>query len=440
MGYRPYFDPAGMPKTVFELTAPKMPATQPLDGEQRVDVAVIGGGFTGSSAALHLAEAGASVALLEAKEIGWGASGRNYGQVVPYLRHEGDHALGHFGPEKGERLVRAAEKAPDLVYGLIDRHGIDCVAVRTGLIFAAHTSAAVQRLEKRIAFWEKRNVKLHLSDERETRALIGGGNYRAALLDPRAGTVNPLAYVRGLAMTAMKFGAKIYSRSPVTKIERAGQDWRVSTDGGSVIAKTIIIGTGAYTNDTAWRGLRRSVMPMRSFIVVSKPVEASRLKGILPQLRSVTDTRRMPSGIRLHADGRIQVSTRGPLFGSETKAPADRQFADNRLKELFPELGKVEWEFGWTGWIDLTVDEYPRLHELAPGVFAGMGYSGRGVALATVLGKDLAQLAGGADRSSVSIEVGRPKAMGIPGINELVVKAIAAWMTTSDLIDDRFRK
>src|SRR5438552_7137560 len=161
MDYSPAEDPCPIPDFYASFAPPGPEAPQP-DGSQRASVAIVGAGFTGLSTALHLAERGIAPLVLEAKEIGWGASSRNFGQVVPYFKHDQDHVLRHFGPETGERLIAAAGNAPDLVFGLIDRHRIACTPVRNGLIFAAHSPAARESLAQRTEFCKSRGAPVDM--------------------------------------------------------------------------------------------------------------------------------------------------------------------------------------------------------------------------------------------------------------------------------------
>src|SRR5579872_215401 len=290
MDYSPSEDPCPIPD-FYASYAPSAPATEPLDGSRRVSVAVIGAGFTGLSTALHLAERGIAAHVLEAKEIGWGASSRNFGQVVPYFKHDQGHVLRHFGPETGERLIAAAGNAPELVFELIDRHGIACTPVRNGLIFAAHSAAARQGLAERTAFWQKRGAPVEMHDGPDAHAFIGSSFYAACSIDRRGGTINPLAYVRGLAAAALKAGVTISPRTPVTSLARAGNEWRLATPRGEIVADTVVLATNAYTESRLWPGLRQSLIPMRSYQLVSQPLGENVRRSILPQDQPLTDTR-----------------------------------------------------------------------------------------------------------------------------------------------------
>ncbi|MGH7211644.1 MAG: NAD(P)/FAD-dependent oxidoreductase, partial [Acetobacteraceae bacterium] len=188
--HTPLDDARPPPDTYTRGVAP-ISTSGALRESRQVGVAVIGGGFTGLSAALHVAEAGGDVAVLEAKDIGWGASGRAFGQVVPYLKHDHSGVIAHFGPERGNTLIDAAADGPDFVFGLIERHRIACDAVRTGLLFAAHSSAGRRVLEGRARYWEARGAPVRMLDAHATEAAIGSSAYDASCLDERGGHLNP---------------------------------------------------------------------------------------------------------------------------------------------------------------------------------------------------------------------------------------------------------
>jgi sarcosine oxidase len=386
--YHPLDDPGALPRTSYIEAAPPAPAAPPLAGEARADICIIGAGFTGLSAALHAAAAGARVIVLEANEVGWGGSGRNFGQVVPYLKHEPWTMLQRFGPDHGERLIQAAAEAADLVFALIERHGMSCEAVRNGLIFAALTPRALGGLERRAAFWQSRGLELPVLGAAGAAQAIGGGTYWGALLEPRGGTMNSLAYARGLADAAAGAGVSIHAASRVSSLARDGAAWRLRTAHGTVRSDQVLICTNAYT-DELWPGLGRSLIPLRAYQLATEPVPEHLRDGILPGGRALTDSRRLMSGVRLHPNGRLHVSGVGPLFGPERRPDYDA--STRRLLGLFPRLGRIDWAFHWSGWVAMTSDELPHLHALAPGVLAGLGYSGRGIALATIMGRELAR-------------------------------------------------
>jgi len=396
--HTPLDDTRPPPDTYTRGVAPVSTSGALREGRQ-VGVAVIGGGFTGLSAALHIAEAGGDVAVLEAKDLGWGASGRAFGQVVPYLKHDHTGIIARFGLERGNALIDAAAGGPDFVFGLIERHRIICDAVRTGLLFAAHSSAGRGVLERRTRYWEARGAPVRMLDAHATQAAIGSAAYEASCLEERGGHLNPFAYALGLAGAAARAGATIHTGSPARRIARHGGLWRVGTENGELLAETVIIGTNAYS-DALWPGLAESIVPMRGHALVSRPLSDTARAAILPGRQPLTDTRHLFSGVRLLADGSLHVSSDGPAFGPESDA--FRRKTTARIARLFPLLGKPEWREAWSGWVAMTRDQFPHYHELAPGVFAALGYSGRGIAAASLAGRDLAALACGRGRNTLT--------------------------------------
>lgn len=431
MAHHPLMDQKGFAGNAYAWNAPAAPSTAPLSGRARADIAIIGGGITGLSAALHAAERGASVVVLEANEIGWGASGRSFGQVVPYLRHDGEHALASFGAEQGERLVMAAGRGPDLVFGLIQRLGISCEINTQGLLIAAHTPAAAIKLQKRVAFWRDRMPGAEWLDADRIARAVGGGTYWGGILERRGGTINPLAYTRGLAAAGIAAGVRIHTGSIALRLDRRASGWEAHTAGGLVAADTVVLCTNAYT-DGLWPGLAREIIPVRGYQLVSRPLREDVWKRILPGGQSLTDTRRLMSGLRKIDGLRLQTSGGVGLFGPH-RAPLPAR-ATRRVATLFPELADIEWETGWSGHIAMTVDEYPRIHELAPGLLAGLGCSGRGLALCSVMGRDLAALAFG-QRRGLCLPPTPLAPFRMATATKLAVSALAAVYSVRDRFD-----
>jgi glycine/D-amino acid oxidase-like deaminating enzyme len=430
--YHPLHDPPALPFTAYSAAAPEPPDTPPLRGDHAADLCVIGGGYTGLSAALHAAEAGARVVLVEANEIGWGASGRNFGQVVPYLKHEPAAALSTLGESWGRRMVEAAAAGPDLVFGLIERHRMACEARRDGLLFAAHTPAALTRFAARAAFWRDRGDPIVMLGPAEARMAIGGGRYWGAALERRGGTLNALGYARGLARVAQAAGAKLCTRSRAAALRRDGARWRVETAAGSVSAASVAIATNAYT-DGLWPGLAQTIVPVRAYQLFTRPLSENLRRSILPGGQALTDTRRMISGVRRHADGSLHLSGYGAPFGPE--AGPDYAGATARLRALFPQLGEIAWAGHWSGWIAMTTDEYPKLHEPAPGILAGLGYSGRGIALATIMGRELARRAGGAPAEALAFRTEPLRPIPFAAAARAVTRGIVTLYRLGDTID-----
>jgi glycine/D-amino acid oxidase-like deaminating enzyme len=430
--HEPLSDAAG-PPDVYVRGAPPPPPTQRLDGQQHVAVAVIGAGFTGLSTALHLAESGIDVAVLEAKDIGWGASGRAFGQVVPYLKLGHEAILRHYGPERGQHIVDAVAAGPDLVFELIARHGIECWPVRSGLIFAAHSPSGQRDLESRTRYWQKRGAPAEILEGTRCAEAIGSRLYRAASLDRRGGNINPFAYARGLARAVVAAGAPIYTRTHVQGLARRDGRWAIDVGGAGVTADNVVIATNAYTGDL-WPTLRESIIPVRGHGFVSEPLSDNVRHTILPERQSLTDTRQLYSGVRMLPDGRLHASAHGPSFGTEPKP--DWRRVDARIRRLYPQLGAVRWQQGWSGWVAMTTDHFPRLHELAPGLFAGLGYNGRGIAAATMMGRDLAALARGARDDATVFPLSPLRPLAWHRIAPALIRGLVQAYRVSDMVDD----
>ncbi|MGH7152562.1 MAG: NAD(P)/FAD-dependent oxidoreductase, partial [Acetobacteraceae bacterium] len=260
---------------------------------------------------------------------------------------------------------------------------------------------------------------------------IGSHLYPAALIDRRGGHINPFAYVRGLARGAAKAGAAIYTNTLVRGVSRRDRAWLIHAGQHRLTADSIIIATNAYTTGL-WPGLRESVVSVRGHGFVTVPLSDNVRHTILPGGQSLTDTRRLFSGVRVLPDGRLHASAHGPTSGPER--PADWHAVNTRVLRLFPQLDRVSWEQGWSGWVAMTTDHVPRVHELAPGLFTGLGYNGRGIAAATMMGRDLAALVGGATDTVFPRVPLRP--LPYSGIAPLLVQGLARLYRVRDVIDE----
>ena len=431
MSHHPSQDQAGPPR-IYTARAVLPPAGAALAGDARADVAVIGAGFTGLAAALHLAQTGTGVAVLEARTIGWGASGRAFGQVVPYLQHDHSRILAYYGPERGQRIIDAVAAGPSLVFDLINQHSITADAVRTGLLFAAHTKAGRAGLEARTSYWQSRNAPVAMLDRPATAAAIGSGMYATASLDQRGGHLNPYAYAIGLARAAARHGARFYPHTPVRGLRRDGNAWLITTPAGRMRADAVVIATNAYGADL-WPGLQRSFVAMRGHALVSTPLSNNLRRDILPGGQPLTDTRRLFSGVRLLPGGELHVSLDGPAFGAESTPFIAT--AEARIAQLYPQLGKLNWQEIWSGWIAITPDHLPRVHELAPGVFAGLGYSGRGIAAATMMGREIALRLHGTAEADLAFPLSPLRRIPLHGLARLPAAALLRWYRWRDARD-----
>ncbi len=380
--------------SIYPHTAPAAPATPPWAGYATCDLIVIGAGYTGLSTALHAAERGLQVIVLEAVEPGFGAAGRNGGQVNPGLKHEPDEIEAHFGTDVGTRLVAMAGEAPGFLFDLVERHSLQCDAQRSATLRAAYHPVSLSALDTQVTQWARRGVVIERLDAAGVERLTGTNRYVGATRDPRGGSVNPLAYARELARAALSAGARIAGHSPVRTLQRTGDGWRAHTAGGSVLAPQVVIATDGYS-DELWPGLRRSVVPVYSSIVASAPLPDAVRDRVLPQGEVVYESGQVTTYYRVDAAGRLLIGGRG-VQRAVRSADDHRHLSDYAIR-LWPALRGIDWTHVWNGQFALTPDFYPRYHAPAPGVHIALGYSGRGVALATRFGAALAKQVSGDD-------------------------------------------
>lgn len=376
-------------------TAEAAPDTPPLNGDATADIVIVGAGFTGLSTALHAAEKGAAVIVLESEGPGFGASGRNNGQVIPaYARHSPDDICALFGKERGERMNEWVAGSASLVFDLIRKHDILCEAAQNGWLQPAHRASRMAGVRSKQGQWASRGHPARLLSGAETESLTGSPYYRhGGWIFETGGHIQPLGYARGLARAAIAAGARIHGTSPATSIDRVEGKWRVRTPRGAVTADAVVLATNGYT-EALWPRLRQSIVPFRTFHAATAPMSDNVTKSVLPENHGLSDTRQALWAFRKDNDGRL-ITTAAPVSPLDA-AKKIRATTKSRLEEIFPQIGPIEIAHIWEGYIAMTPDRLPRLHELAGGVFAGMGYSGRGIALATAMGAALAERALGA--------------------------------------------
>ena len=389
-----------LPLSLYAATARPIPVTPHLDGDLRADVVIIGAGFTGLSTALHLVEQGINVVVLEAHEPGWGASGRNGGQVNPGLKWDPDDVEKDFGPDLGPRLVRFAWGASDATFSLIGRHGIECDARQGGTMRAAYLPRDAEAVRRLAEQCQRRGMPVTLLEAEAVHQATGTSRYLAVLRDASGGDVQPLDYARGLAAVAMKVGAKIYGGTLVTKLSVGGKGWIISTPRGRVTADVVIVGTNGYS-DNLVRGLKRSVVPVFSSIVATEPLDTTLARRILPIGGVLYEAAGITTYYRVDKARRLLMGGRGPQH-SRIDRQALVHLTDYAMR-LWPDLKGTAWTHAWNGQLALTADQYPHVHQPQKGLIACVGYNGRGVAFSTVMGSELAKLALGKDPSEIHL-------------------------------------
>lgn len=388
--------------SLWYATAAAAPETGRLEGRTSADVCVIGGGYTGLSSALHLAEKGVDVVLLEAKEIGNGGSGRNAGHCTPTFHfYEIPTIRKMLGEPFASRFIERQTNAANLVFDLIRRYDIDCEGVQTGYVQAAHAPGVLPKMEARCGYYQSVGKATRMLDRDEVTELTGSPRYYGGWFHPEGGHLNPLGYSRGLARAVMSLRGRVFTESAVTAIVPEGGRWRVETAGGAVVADKVICGTGAYTTGF-WPGLDSTFSTLGVAVMATQPLGDNLRKVIAPNNNTVVDSRGDSMIYKYNGEGRLVTSA-----FVEGRRGGDVEFTKDlmreKLKWLLPQLTEVDWQYYWLGALDMQPKTIPRLFDLAPGVIASLGYSGRGVPTGTMMGTVLAEWATGARREGLAL-------------------------------------
>lgn len=441
--------------------------TDELNENVRADVVIIGAGFCGLSAAIHLAKNGVDVVCLEAEHVGWGASGRNNGQVIPGLKRDPDDVFALLGAEAGEKLLRCSAEAPGLVFSLVDELGIQCDAVNRGWIQPARSTKALQEIAARVEQWQRFGAPVEMLSERDLAQRLGTDWYRGAWIDKRGGSLNPLAYARGLADAAIRLGVRLYEGTKVTSYEpvtgtsssssssdRATQ-WRINVANcpsnnaalspsnnakhcavngkanRQVNASTLLLCTNAYGNVN--QALRRSIVPVRTGQIATAPLPNTHWQQILPRGEAASDASRILTSFRLSADKRLVMGGAFATGGGESEQMFARLV--NAAQARFPFLGEVNVEFAWSGYLAITKSHLPHIFSLAPNCFAPVGCNGRGIAMSTATGKALAELLLHEKPEDCLLPVSQADPFVFHDFRNLGISASVAWNGMLDTLD-----
>ena len=376
-------------KSLWVETAVVAPSCEPLQGAVKADVLVVGAGFTGLSSALHLAESGVSVVLLEAGSIGYGGSGRNAGLVNAGIWKTPGHVVKALGVEAAERFNQALRDSPAQVFELAERLQMQCQARRCGTIHIAHSNAGIAYLRDRCRQLQEIGAGVELVDAATSQQLSGSSAYRfGGILDPGAGTIHPLSYARELARSAIEQGATLYQHSALKTLRRFEDHWLATTASGQVSADQVILATNAYA-DANCEGVRESTLPVNIFQYATDPLPAEIAAAVIPERQGLWDTHTLLTSSRIDDDGRLVMSFPGRLQSGQRALR--EAWATRRRDHLFPQLRGTSWAYHWTGRIGVTAKNILRVQLLAPRLFAPAGYNGRGIGTGTVMGKYLAE-------------------------------------------------
>ena len=365
----------------------------------RADVCVVGGGFTGLSAALNLAERGYKVVLLEANRIAWGASGRNGGQINTGLRKSPSALIARYGKARGKALFGLAEEARSIIWERVAKHGIQC-DLRPGNMLLASKASDLSWMAEEIDCYEREldYRKAKLLDRDAIRGEIASDIYFGGIKDTGGGHLHPLNYALGLAAAARAAGVAMFEHSAATKVEDGGSKVTITTARGKVEADYAVLGCNGYLGDLAPK-IAGKIMPIANFVVTTEPMPEAEAKALIPSGSCACDTKFVVSYYRVTADNRM-------LFGGgeryNTHEPADiAGFVKPYMLQVFPQLADKKIEYGWSGMVGITMSRLPNLGRIGK-IFYAQGYSGQGVAITGIAGKLIAEaVSGTAERFDV---------------------------------------
>jgi gamma-glutamylputrescine oxidase len=419
------------PDSYYAASAHPIYGFDTFDGDVTCDVVVIGGGFTGLSSALHLAEQGYDVVLLEAHKVGWGASGRNGGQVGSGQRREQDELEKMLGVDDARKLWDIAEQSKDIVKSLIKKHGINC-DWKPGILHADHRERFVKgtheyadKLRDEYGYDQIRNI-----NRDEMRDMVGSEFYHGGSLDMGAGHLHPLNFALGLAVAARQAGVRIYENAMVTEYS-TDENVTVKVQGGTTVTgQMLILGCNGYLDGLDDRVARR-VMPINNFVIATEPLGEDMARALIRDDVAVADSKFVINYYRLSADNRM-------LFGGgETYSyhfPKDiKSFVQPYMLEVYPQLRDARIDYGWGGTLAITMNRMPYFRRVEKRVFSASGYSGHGVAMATLAGQIMAEAVSGTmERFDVMANVPVPEFPGGKSLRYPLLVLAMTWFSLRD--------
>jgi glycine/D-amino acid oxidase-like deaminating enzyme len=417
-------NPLALPPSVYADNAIPAVPTHPLDIDRNVSVAIIGGGFAGLSTALHLAGQGTDAIVLEAQEPGWGASGNNGGQLNPGLKLDPDTIEATFGTDLGRRMIAFAYNTPVFTLDLIRRHRIACEARQNGTLRAAYHHANAAAVENTAEQCIRRGMPVTVVDRNALREATGTDRYVRAMLDRRGGDLQPLSYARGLAGAAIAAGAAIHGQTPATSLRREGGRWRIDTPRAVVRADKILIATNGFTDDL-WPGLRRTIVPVFSSIAATGPLPDDIARQIMPMRSVLYESGQITVYYRVDASNRLLMGGRGPM--QWISDPSAVNYLTRYAVRLWPALRGINWTYGWNSRLAMTADHTPHVHEPGPGALVYLGCNGRGVALATAMGQQLARRLIGGEAAEIDLPITTLKPIRFHALWPVAVKSVVLY-------------
>ena len=417
-------------QTGWESTAVPPPDTAPLAGGKTTEVAIVGAGFMGLTAALALSARGIATTVLEAEGVGFGASGRNGGQVIPGLKYDPDTLCRMVQPDKAQAIVAFAASTATRTFDLIRKYQLRCDAEDKGWIQPARAAGQLRTVTKRADQWRRHaGIEPQMLDAAAVKKLVGTDTYLGGWIDPRGGQLQPLSYARELARVAIAGGVAVHTGSRVTALTREAGRWHLAVNGHQVSADKVIVATNAYA-DRLVPGLDTSIIVANSIQTATEPLSPALRREVLPAGLPVSDARRLLVYFRLDPAGRFTIGARGS-FGVHQP---ESYFARLRrtAEEMFPVLGGLRWETAWGGRFALTLDHLPHIHAPGLGLFVGLDCNGRGIALASQMGPLLADLCSGTPAESLPLPVTALSPIPLHFLRRPALEGAALWFRMLD--------
>ncbi|MEH2535028.1 gamma-glutamylputrescine oxidase [Bradyrhizobium sp. AZCC 1588] len=416
-------------------TAESLPAFPKLAGEVKADVVIIGAGYTGLSAAHHIAKGGLSPVVLEANHPGWGASGRNGGVITAKFRLSFRDIDAAHGRAMARRMYEIAHESVDMVDELVSEFGIESARLtRNGQVKAAHNQATLKAAIDE-AEWMKREMGdtgVRILDAHQAREETGSRGFVGGVLNPGSGGIHPLNYLRGLAKGVAQRGVPIFQESPVLALRRDGDGVIAETPGGSVRARQAIIATNSYSDLTsATVRLQLTLVPFRSALIATEKLSPNLAGSLMPTGRTYTETKRMMRWFR-KVDDRVIFGGRG-AFGKQDSESAFEALR-RAMAGIFPELADVPLEFRWSGLVGMTLDSVPHVGRIDDRTLYSVGYNGAGVAMSSLMGRYLASLVRGEAVDLGLLDARRVRTIPFYPLREPAVRLVAGWYQFLDAI------
>jgi gamma-glutamylputrescine oxidase len=369
-----------------------------LDGDIQVDVAIIGAGFTGLSAAYHLQNLGYKTVVLDENCVGWGASGRNGSLMLVGYKHNLYTLASKYGVETTKEMLDMSLDGIELVKSISEKHSISCEFTNNGSFLAAYKESHLEKLKKEQEYMSRElEYENYIVEKKDIDSEIHSPLYHGGMIDPNACYLHPLKYAVGLANAVEELGGEIYEQTKVNAITRTIEGVTLLTPHGKVKASNIISATNGYTQNVT-RKLSQSVIPVGSYILTTEPLGKDIANKLIPNNRGFFDTKKFLYYFRMTSDKRLLFGGRVDFKAEEN--PELYQLLQKSMLEVFPELKQVKIDYTWGGNVALTFDLLPHIGQMDDGTYFALGYSGHGVSLSTLMGKLLALQISGDERGN----------------------------------------